>query len=81
MGLGPASVANGVVFVGSMDINPNAPTMFALDAKTGHVVWSFVAGSSVISGPAIVGNTVYWGAGYRHFGPTLGTGNNKLFAF
>jgi polyvinyl alcohol dehydrogenase (cytochrome) len=81
MGLGPASVANGVVFVGSMDINPNAPTMFALDAKTGHVVWSFVAGSSVISGPAIVGNTVYWGAGYRRFGPTLGTGNNKLFAF
>jgi polyvinyl alcohol dehydrogenase (cytochrome) len=29
MALGPASVANGVVFVGSMDANPQNPTMFA----------------------------------------------------
>jgi polyvinyl alcohol dehydrogenase (cytochrome) len=81
MGLGPASAANGVVFVGSMDINPMNPTMFALDGKTGNILWSFVAGSSVIAGPAIAGNTVYWGAGYRRFGPSIGTPNNKLFAF
>ena len=81
MGLGPASVANGVVFVGSMDTNPANPTMFALDAKTGNILWSFVAGSSVIAGPSISGNSVYWGSGYGHFGPALGTGNNKLFAF
>jgi polyvinyl alcohol dehydrogenase (cytochrome) len=37
------------------------------------------AGSSVNAGPAIVGNSVYWGSGYSHFG--LGTGNTKLFAF
>ncbi len=79
MGLGPASVANGVVYVGSMDPNPAAPTMFALDAKTGKVLWSFVAGSSVIAGPAIVGNFIYWGSGFSRFG--LGTPNNKLFAF
>jgi polyvinyl alcohol dehydrogenase (cytochrome) len=81
MGLGPASVANGVVFAGSMDINPTAPTMFALDATSGKILWSFVAGSSVVAGPAIVGNSLYWGSGYGRFGPGLGTPNNKLFAF
>jgi polyvinyl alcohol dehydrogenase (cytochrome) len=81
MGLGPASVANGVVFAASMDLVATNPTMFALDAKTGGVLWSFVAGSSVIAGPAIVGNSIYWGAGYGRFGPALGTPNNKLFAF
>jgi polyvinyl alcohol dehydrogenase (cytochrome) len=69
------------VFAGSMNIDPNAPTMFALDAKSGAIVWSFNPGSSVISAPAIVGNMVFWGAGYGHFGPGLGTPNNKLFAF
>jgi len=81
MGLGPASAANGVVFVGSMDVNPNNPTMFALDTTTGNILWSFAAGSSVIAGPAIVGNSVYWGSGYGRFGPSLGTPNNKVFAF
>jgi polyvinyl alcohol dehydrogenase (cytochrome) len=84
MGLGPASVANGVVCAASMDLNPANPTMFALDAKTGNILWSFVAGSSVIAGPAIVGNSIYWGSGYRrlnYLGPTIGTPNNKLFAF
>jgi polyvinyl alcohol dehydrogenase (cytochrome) len=79
MGLAPTSAANGVVFAASMDTNPANPTMFALDATTGAVIWSFVAGSTVIAGPAIVGNSVYWGSGYRRFG--LGTANNKLFAF
>ena len=79
MGLGPASAAKGVVFAGSMDTNPANPTMFALDAETGAILWSFAAGSSVIAGPAIDGDSVYWGSGYRRFG--LGTPNNKLFAF
>lgn len=81
MGLGPVSVGNGVVFVGSMDTNPTNPTMFALDGSTGQVLWSYAAGSSVLAAPAIAGNTIYWGSGYGHFGPSLGTGNNKLFAF
>jgi polyvinyl alcohol dehydrogenase (cytochrome) len=81
MGLGPASVANGVVYVGSMDIDPGKPTMFALDASTGNILWSFVSGSSVIAGPAIVGGSIYWGSGYGHL-PGIGTSNNpKLFAF
>ena len=81
MGLGPASVAGGVVFVGSMDVDPSHPTMFALDAGSGTVLWSYAPGSSVIAGPAIAGNSLYWGSGYGHLGPTLGTPNNKLFAF
>ena len=62
MALGPASVANGVVFVGSMDVNPRNPTMFALSAATGQVLWSYVAGSSVVVAPAIDGTTIYWGS-------------------
>lgn len=81
MGLGPASVAGGVVFAGSMDVNPANPTMFALDASTGKILWSFATGSSVIAGPAIVGDSLYWGSGYGHLGSSLGTSNNKLFAF
>jgi hypothetical protein len=49
--------------------------MFALDAKTSKVLWSFVPGSSVNAGPAIVGNYVYWGSGSSN------TGSFKLFAF
>jgi len=81
MALGPASVANGVVFVGSMDVNPQNPTMFALSAATGEVLWSYVAGSSVIAAPAISGKSVYWGSGYSRLGPSKNTSNNKLFAF
>jgi polyvinyl alcohol dehydrogenase (cytochrome) len=78
MAMAPASVANWVVFVGSMDVNPQNPTMFALDAASGEVLWSFVAGSSVNAAPAIASdNSVYWGSGYS----ALGAGNNKLFAF
>jgi polyvinyl alcohol dehydrogenase (cytochrome) len=76
--LGPASVANGVVFVGSMDVNPLNPTMFALSAATGEVLWSFAAGSSVIAAPAISGNSVYWGSGGTS---SKSTGNKKVFAF
>jgi polyvinyl alcohol dehydrogenase (cytochrome) len=80
MALGPASAANGVVFAGSMDKNPLNPTMFALDASTGNVLWSYVAGSSVNAAPAIAGDSIYWGSGYSKLGG-LGTANNKVFAF
>jgi polyvinyl alcohol dehydrogenase (cytochrome) len=78
MALGPATVGNGVVYVGSMDPNAGDPTMFALNAMTGQILWSFAAGSQVIAAPAIVGDSLYWGAGYR-FGP--GSFNNQLYAF
>ena len=78
MAFGPATAANGVVFAGSLDNNPANPTMFALSAATGSVLWSFAPGSSVGSAPAIVGSTIYWGAGYSVLNATA---NNKLFAF
>lgn len=71
---GAATVANGVVYVGSFDAKGH---MYALDAKTGKVLWSFASGGSVVDSPSIVGGYVYWGSGYRRYG----TGNNKLYAF
>lgn len=80
--LGPVSEAGGVMYGGSMDPSATGPDMFALDASTGKILWSFAAGSSVNAAPAIVDGTLYWGAGYAHLGPFLPfTGNNKFYAF
>jgi polyvinyl alcohol dehydrogenase (cytochrome) len=74
---GPLAAVNGVVFAGSMDQNG---TMFALDATSGAVLWSFQSGATVYGGPAIVGGVVYWGNGYpNRLG--FGTPGAKLFAF
>jgi outer membrane protein assembly factor BamB len=71
---GAVTVANGVVFAGTMDA---AGTMYAFNAKTGLMLWTFESGGSVNSGPAVVGGTVYWGSGYANIN---GTPNNKLYA-
>ena len=86
------TVANGVVFAGSNGgpsplftggtvpwDHRSAPTMFALDANTGAVKWTHVAGGSVLGGAAVVDGVVYWGSGYANFG--VGVDNKKLFAF
>jgi polyvinyl alcohol dehydrogenase (cytochrome) len=79
--LGPVSEANGVVYGESMVGDGSQPDMYALDAVTGRILWSYNAGSSVISGPSIVDGTVYWGTGYTHLGLPGFTGNDKLYAF
>jgi len=43
-------------------------TMYALDAATGRMLWSFPAAGSVNAGPAVANGTVYWGDGYSHLG-------------
>jgi polyvinyl alcohol dehydrogenase (cytochrome) len=53
------STAGGVMFAGSM-----SGWMFALDGKTGKILWSYKGQGSSNAGPAIVGDTVYWGNGY-----------------
>jgi polyvinyl alcohol dehydrogenase (cytochrome) len=78
--LAPLSVANGVVYAGSMAKLANQNQFFALDAATGAILWQRGAGSSVNAGPAIVKGVVYWGSGYSRSG-VEGSGNNKLFAF
>ena len=79
--IGPVTVANGVVYVGSMGgpSSTTAPTLFALNATNGNILWNFPAGSSVNAGASIVKDTVYWGSGFSRFG--LGTGNTKFYAF
>lgn len=79
--LGPMTVANGVVFAESMAGASTAPTMLAMDASTGQIVWSYAAGSSVIAGASVSNGTVYWGSGYTHLGIPGMTGNNKFYAF
>jgi polyvinyl alcohol dehydrogenase (cytochrome) len=71
--MGPMTVANGVVYAGSMDPEGH---LYALDARSGEVLWSFASGGSAMSAPSIVDGVLYWGSGY-----SLGTNNNKLYAF
>jgi polyvinyl alcohol dehydrogenase (cytochrome) len=75
--IAPMSVANGVVYAGSLSQKATAPTMLALDAATGHTLWNFAPGVSVNAGATIVNDTVYWGSGYSNLG--LGTGGNHTF--
>lgn len=83
--IGALSVANGVVYAGSLGGGPGVgatnPTMFALNAKTGQILWSFASGGSVASGPAIANGVVYWGTGYSRFGIGAGAGSSILYAF
>jgi len=74
--LASLTVANGVVYAGSMEHTGHQ--MYALDALTGSILWRFTAGGSVVGGPAVVRGTVYWGSGYARTG---GVGNNKFYAF
>jgi polyvinyl alcohol dehydrogenase (cytochrome) len=71
---GAMSVANGVVYAGSF-----SGSMYAMDAKTGNILWSFDSGGAVVDGPAIADGVVYWGSGYSHISP--GKANNQVFAF
>ena len=75
---GPVSTANGVVYACSL--NPIGSNMYAMDAATGAVKWSYASGASCLGGAAIANGTVYWGTGYRAFAP-LSTAGNRLFAF
>jgi polyvinyl alcohol dehydrogenase (cytochrome) len=82
--IGPMTVANGVVYAGSMAGLAGQQTMFALNAATGAILWNFPAGSSVNSGATVVNGTVYWGSGYTHLGIpgfTGGAGRAKFYAF
>lgn len=81
LALGPVTVANGVVYAASMAGTPQAQNMFALNAKTGAILWKFAAGGSVNAGASIVNGTVYWGSGYSNLGMPGFTANNKFYAF
>jgi len=59
------AVANGVVYVGSWDLN-----LYALNAKTGARLWRYRTGWYVESSPAVANGMVY-----------VGSGDSKLYAF
>ena len=67
------SSANGVMYAGSAAAT--GTNMYALDASTGKILWSYASGGAEFAGASIAGGTVYWGSGY-HNGD-----NDKLYAF
>jgi polyvinyl alcohol dehydrogenase (cytochrome) len=75
-GLGPPTVANGVVYVGSMA--RTGDQFYALDAASGAILWRHAAGASVNAGAAVSRGSIYWGSGYARGG---GSAGNKLYAF
>jgi uncharacterized repeat protein (TIGR01451 family) len=60
--LSSPAVVNGVVYVGSGDSN-----LYALNADTGVVLWSYAASSEVLSSPAVANGVVYFGS-FSSFG-------------
>jgi polyvinyl alcohol dehydrogenase (cytochrome) len=77
------SAANGVVYGGSLATS--GTNMYALDAGSGKILWSFASGGSVSGGAAIADGSVYWGSGYCGAqcltkGTAL-TNNNELYGF
>jgi polyvinyl alcohol dehydrogenase (cytochrome) len=72
--VGSLSVANGVLYTDSY-----SGYVYAINAATGSILWSYNTGGSVIDGPSIVKGMVFWGSGFRHIAP--GIGNNKVYAF
>jgi polyvinyl alcohol dehydrogenase (cytochrome) len=65
-----------VLYAGSMAHTGNQ--MYTLHTLTGRILWQYAAGGSVVSGPAVVDGTVFWGSGYARTG---GVGNDQFYAF
>nr|WP_180540473.1 PQQ-binding-like beta-propeller repeat protein [Nevskia soli] len=78
LALGPVTVANGVLYGAS-----TSGEMYAMDASTGNVLWSYLAPGSVNAAPAIINGTVFWGTGYHHFPAKapIGTASNRFYSF
>ena len=78
-GHAPAFVLSGGGNLGALQVG----MMYALDAATGNVLWSYASGASVYSGAAVVNGVVYWGSGYPSSRLGLGTSGApaQLYAF
>ncbi|KAL8172359.1 hypothetical protein V2J09_024163, partial [Rumex salicifolius] len=59
---GPITVANGVVFAGST--NGEGP-VYAMDAESGFILWSYKTGATVFGGASVSQGCVYIGNGYK----------------
>jgi len=58
-------VANGVVYIGSQD-----GKLYALDAETGTVLWTYMTGLPIDSSPTVTNGMLY-----------VGSWNGKVYAF
>jgi polyvinyl alcohol dehydrogenase (cytochrome) len=68
------SATDGVVF--GCNLAPAKGTMYALNARTGEVLWSYDSGGPCNAVPSIADGMVFWGSGtFNSFGP------KKVFAF
>lgn len=78
---GPVTVANGVLFAGS---TYGTGPIYAMDAKSGKILWSYETGATVYGGMSVSKGCIYVGNGYRSaFGaldPSF-TNGTSLFAF
>jgi outer membrane protein assembly factor BamB len=63
------AVADGVVYVGSWD-----GTVYALNAASGALLWSYATGGDISSSPAVANEVVYIGSFY------IGSGNSSTYA-
>ena len=70
---GAVTVANGVLYAGSVD-----GYMYAIDAATGRVLWETRGEGTSNAGPAVVNGTVFWGNGYVRVG---GAPSQTFYAF
>jgi outer membrane protein assembly factor BamB len=78
---GPVSVANGIVFAGSTNVNG---TIYAINGKNGEILWSYETGSTIYGGISISNGCIYFGNGYNFgIGTVIGglTGGTSLYAF
>ncbi|KAK6913230.1 Pyrrolo-quinoline quinone repeat [Dillenia turbinata] len=78
---GPVTVANNVLFGGSMY---KTGPLYAMHAGTGEILWSYETGASVFGGVSVSEGCIYVGSGYTSgigsFTPS-NTGGTSLFAF
>ncbi|KAJ8761001.1 hypothetical protein K2173_022039 [Erythroxylum novogranatense] len=78
---GPVSVVNDLLFAGS--VAPNGP-LYAMDTRTGEIVWSYNTGATIYGGVSASYGCIYLGNGYTvgvaRFHPTW-TPGTSLYAF
>lgn len=59
---GPVSVANGVLFAGSTNLQGS---IYAINTRTGKILWSYETGAVVYDGISISNGCIYVGNGYN----------------
>ena len=76
-GVGPGTLVNDVLFVGS---TAKDGELYAIHKLTGEILWRWATGGSIYGGASVSGGCVYVGSGYVPFRPVWAT-NDKILAF